>query len=98
MPRKLTPENPPTAGSKPQEAKFKKAFSQVSRYGTVGLELGFSVAIGVFSGYFLDRRFGTSPWLTIFLLLCGIAAGFKRVYLALKELEKEQENDNAGNR
>ena len=75
------------------KSKFKKVFNQVSRYSTVGLELGFSVAIGVVSGYYLDCWLGTSPWLTIFLLLCGVAAGFKRIYLALKSLEREQEED-----
>lgn len=79
------------------EPKFKKVFNQVSRYSTVGLELGFSVAIGVLAGYYLDRCLGTSPWLTIFLLLCGVAAGFKRIYIALKNLEQEQEQEDAEN-
>jgi len=77
------------------EPKFKEVFNQVSRYSTVGLELGFSVAIGVVAGYYLDRWLETSPWLTIFLLLCGVAAGFKRLYLALKSLEREQEKEDA---
>ncbi len=75
--------------------KYKKAFNQISRYSTIGLELGFAVAIGVVSGYYLDGWLGTSPWLTIFLLLCGVAAGFKRIYLALKSLEREQEDEDA---
>ena len=97
MPKELKPENLKPGRTKPEDAKFKKVFSQVSRYGTVGLELGFSVAIGVFGGYYLDRWLNTSPWLTIFLLLCGVAAGFKRVYQVLKELEREQEEEDAGN-
>ena len=75
------------------KTKFKKVFDQVSRYSAVGLELGFSVAIGVLAGYYLDSWLGTSPWLTIFLLLCGVAAGFKRIYIALKSLEREQEEE-----
>lgn len=72
---------------------FKKVFIQISRYGTVGLELGFSVAIGIVSGYYLDRWLDSSPWLTIFFLLCGVAAGFKRIYQALKSLEREQDQE-----
>ena len=75
------------------EPQFKKVFNQVSRYSTVGLELGFSIAIGVLAGYYLDRWLGTSPWLTIFLMLCGVAAGFKRIYQALKSLEREQDEE-----
>lgn len=81
--------------SEKSDPQFKKVFNQVSRYGTIGLELGFSIAIGVFAGYYLDRWLGTSPWLTIFLLLCGVAAGFKRIYQALKSLEREQEEGDA---
>ena len=77
-------------------SKFKKVFDQVSRYSSVGLELGFSVAIGIVAGYYLDRWLGTSPWLTIFLLLCGVASGFKRIYLVLKSLENEQEKEDKG--
>lgn len=80
-----------------EKPKFKKVFSQISRYSTVGLELGFSVAIGVTAGYYCDRWLGTTPWMTIFLLLCGVAAGFKRIYLALKSLEREQEEGDAAN-
>ncbi len=98
MPKKLNPDDLRPYKLKPEEPKFKKVFSQVSRYSTIGLELGFSVAIGVLGGYYLDRWFNTSPWLTIFLLLCGVAAGFKRVYQALKELEREQDEEDAGNR
>jgi ATP synthase protein I len=78
-----------------ENPKFKKVFTQVSRYSTVGLELGISVAIGVAAGYYCDRWLGTTPWMTIFLLLCGVAAGFKRVYLVLKSLEREQEEEDA---
>jgi len=78
-----------------QKSKTKKVFDQISRYSSVGLELGFSVAIGIVSGYYLDQWLGTSPWLTIFLLLCGVAAGFKRIYLTLKSLEREQQEQEA---
>lgn len=73
--------------------KYKKAFDQISRYGTVGLELGISVAIGIVMGFYLDKWLGTSPWLTIIMMLCGTISGFKRIYSALKEIEKEEQAD-----
>lgn len=81
----LLPKKPP---------KYKKAFDQISRYGTVGLELGISVAIGIVIGFYLDKWLGTSPWLTIIMMLCGTISGFKRIYYALKEIEKEEQEDN----
>lgn len=74
--------------------KYKQVFDQISRYGTVGLELGISVAIGIVIGYYLDKWLDTSPWLTIFMMLCGTISGFKRIYFALKEIEKEEQKNN----
>jgi F0F1-type ATP synthase assembly protein I len=34
---------------------------------------------------------GTSPWLTLFLLVCGVIAGFKRLYCTLREIEREEQ-------
>jgi F0F1-type ATP synthase assembly protein I len=48
-----------------------------NRHMAVGTELGVAVLIGAFGGYYLDRRFGTTPWLMIFGLAIGAAAGFK---------------------
>lgn len=58
--------------------------------------MGFSVAIGILTGYYLDRRFDTSPWLTLFFLVCGVIAGFKRLYYALREIEREEQNGMEG--
>jgi len=81
----------PVLSKKPP--KYKKAFEQISRYGTVGLELGISVAIGITIGFYLDKWLNTSPWLTIIMMLCGTISGFKRIYYALKEIEKEEQQD-----
>jgi F0F1-type ATP synthase assembly protein I len=43
----------------------------------VGSELGIATLIGLFGGSWLDRRFGTGPWLTIIGLALGGAAGIK---------------------
>ena len=51
--------------------------------------LGFSVAISIFIGLgvgvYLDRRFDTTPWLTLIFLGLGIAAGFRNIGLAIKK-------------
>ncbi|OMH41011.1 AtpZ/AtpI family protein [Desulfurobacterium indicum] len=52
---------------------------------TVGLSFAFAVAIGFFVGYYLDKWLKTSPWMTIIWLFIGLAAGFKNIYMAVKE-------------
>jgi ATP synthase protein I len=76
--------------------RYKNAFDQISLYGTVGLELGISVAIGIAIGFYLDKWLDTSPWLAIFMMLCGTISGFIRIYRALKEMEKEESQNNSG--
>jgi ATP synthase protein I len=51
-----------------------------ARLSAVGLELGVSVAAGYAIGWWLDRRLGTGPYLTVLLLLCGVAAGFRAIW------------------
>lgn len=44
---------------------------------SVGLSLVISTFVGLGIGYWLDRLFNTSPWLTIVFLLLGIVSGFR---------------------
>jgi ATP synthase protein I len=54
--------------------------------GTIGIQLVASTFIGLAIGYYLDEWLGTKPWLLIFFLLMGIAAGFKTVYQEAKKI------------
>jgi ATP synthase protein I len=66
-----------------------RAFFRAAQLASVGLELGVAVAIGGGVGWWLDRRFGTKPWLLLLFLLIGVAAGFKGVYAAARKAERE---------
>ncbi len=72
----------------------RKWFKQVTRYGTIGLEMGVCVFLGILIGTTLDRHFHTNPWLTILFTLFGLVAGFKNLFiLARKLVEEQQESD-----
>ncbi|MBI4126636.1 MAG: AtpZ/AtpI family protein [Deltaproteobacteria bacterium] len=45
-------------------------------YGAVGLQLALAVVVGLVGGNFLDKQFGTLPWLTIIGLIVGSVGGF----------------------
>jgi len=43
------------------------------------------VGVGFFSGRYLDARWGTKPWLTLGLMLSGVALGAFYLVITLKE-------------
>ncbi len=83
--------------NKPEDSK-RAAFASFLIYGSLGLEMGLSVVIGLGMGYYLDRYFRTAPILTLVFLGFGLAAGMRRLYQLWKKAEKESENkdDDAG--
>jgi ATP synthase protein I len=75
------------------EEKNRKFIRMLGVLSTVGITLVAATVIGYFIGFYLDRLFGTSPWLTILFLLFGIAAGFKNLFDAARkaaDLDGEQ--------
>jgi ATP synthase protein I len=59
--------------------------------GTVGLEVVLGIAVGLFGGAWLDKSFGTGPWLTLIGLGYGLAAAGRSLYRALKRAKRELE-------
>ncbi len=53
----------------------------------MGIEMVVSTFIGLAIGLYLDGLFDTKPWLTIFFLVVGIAAGFKNIFLEIKRID-----------
>jgi len=62
----------------------KQLWKLAGRYGAVGLEMGLSVAFGLYAGQWLDGKFGTDPWMKIVLGVVGFGAAVKAVYDAVK--------------
>lgn len=67
-----------------EESRIKKA-DKLLHASSVGTSFAFSIIIGTAMGWWLDKQFGTKPWLTIFFMLCGIAAGFKNMIYFTKK-------------
>ena len=68
----------------------KRLYKKVVRYSAIGLEMGFSVAIGVAIGYFLDRFLRTGPWLTLIFLIFGVVAGFRSLFSLMKSVDRDE--------
>ena len=61
---------------------------ELAYYGSIGFSVALSIFIGLFIGVWLDRKFDTSPWLTLIFLGFGIAAGYRNIGLAIKKSRK----------
>ena len=59
--------------------------NELAYYSSLGFQISLSIVIGLAAGIYLDRRFGTTPWLTLIFLGMGIVAGFRNIWIALKK-------------
>ena len=67
---------------------------EIAKYTTIGLEIAIAVAIGAIAGFYLDRLFSTSPWLTVVFMLFGFIAGIKSLFRLAREAVKNNHNQN----
>ncbi|MDI6808032.1 MAG: AtpZ/AtpI family protein [Candidatus Eisenbacteria bacterium] len=78
--------------------KRKDGYSSLREAGllsTIPFLLAGGPVIGFFVGSFLDKRLGTSPYLSIVFVVLGFVAGIREVYkvisLAMREERKREE-------
>jgi ATP synthase protein I len=66
-------------------------FRDYGRYGTVGIELIISMAIGYYGGRYLDARIGGHGWVTFVGFLLGVILGFRAIFAAGRHLQRDAE-------
>jgi ATP synthase protein I len=81
----------PPAGGDREVGHLQHRLKDLGTYGTVGLEFGLSVLVGLFGGQWLDRKFHTDPWLTFIGMGFGTAAGVRTLWRAAEKSRKELE-------
>jgi ATP synthase protein I len=75
-------------GSHPMKKETRKWIRELAFYSSLGFSVSLSIFIGLGIGVYLDRRFDTTPWLTLIFLGFGIAAGYRNIGLAIKKSRK----------
>lgn len=60
-------------------------FRKIAEFSSLGLTLPSSIIVGLFIGYFLDKKLNTGPWLLLAFLLLGIVSGFYSLFKGLKK-------------
>jgi ATP synthase protein I len=64
---------------------------EYGRYGTVGIELIVSMALGYYGGRYFDARVGGGGWLTFLGFLFGVAVGFRSIFAAARHMQRDVE-------
>jgi len=74
-------------GSEERAVKWKA----YGRYGSVGFELVVSMIVGYVFGKWLDEKVGGGGWLTGLFSVAGVYAGFRSLFKAAKEMQRDVE-------
>lgn len=51
-----------------------------AEFAGIGVQFALTILVFVFAGVWLDRRFGTSPWLLLLCVSAGAGGGFYSMY------------------
>jgi ATP synthase protein I len=68
----------------------KKTAIQMAYASSIGIAMVLLIFGGLYFGVYLDRRFETGYIFTILLLLAGIIAGFRNIYVLIKKIPDEK--------
>ena len=63
----------------------KKLIKALGYLSTVGLSMALAIGMGAYIGLYLDRKFGTRPWLFFVFFGFGVAAAFRNLYVMYKK-------------
>ena len=65
-----------------------QSIKELGYYSSLGLSVSLSIFIGLFLGVWLDKKFDTTPVLTLIGLGMGIVAGFRNLIRAMNKSKK----------
>ena len=74
----------------------REKYQQIRVYGLLSSIPGFLVVppvVGALAGMWLDKRFGTAPWLLLVFLVLGFGSGVRLIMRTLKRVNQIQERD-----
>lgn len=75
---------------------YSHAMGDAGPYLFVGIQIAGAMVLFVLGGYFLDERFGTSPWLLLAGCLLGMVAVVASLFKAVQELEAHERRRRKG--
>jgi len=73
----------------PNKQPSKTNYRKIATISSLGLMLPSSIAVGLFLGYYLDKFFGTHPWLLLVFFILGAVSGFYSLIRGLSKFKDE---------
>ena len=73
----------------PNKQPSKTNYRKIAAISSLGLMLPSSIVVGLFLGYYLDKFFGTHPWLLLVFFILGAVSGFYSLLRGLSKLKDE---------
>ena len=67
----------------------KKVAMQMFYASSLGIFMVIVIFGSLFLGRYIDQRLDTTPYFTIFLIVVGVFAGFRNIYLLIKKMNRE---------
>ncbi len=79
--------------SREERKRTANSFRRIADASSLGLAFPIAIAIGYFWGRWLDRVFGTYPWLTIVFSVFGVAGGFLNAFRTAVRIGREEDEE-----
>jgi F0F1-type ATP synthase assembly protein I len=68
-----------------------KGLQALALTSTISMEIAATVTLGFLGGRYLDRHFGTEPWIMVTGVLLGVALGILGIVQTLERFFKDKE-------
>ena len=72
------------------------SFRRIADASSLGLAFPIAIVIGYFWGRWMDRVFGTAPWLMVAFTVFGIAGGFLNAIRTAIRIGREEDEASKG--
>ncbi len=73
----------------------KRAAFRLMYASSIGISMVVSIFGSLYLGIWLDKKFGTHPWLTMLLLFLGVVSGFRNLYIMIRRSLEDDKSDDA---
>jgi ATP synthase protein I len=87
---------PRDTGTPAIDPEVKKMWRLAGSTSAVGIEIAAAIAIGYFGGHYLDRKFGTQPWLMYLGLLAGVGAAINALMRVTRAYRRDLKDEDQG--